>query len=79
MPTNLLGKRIRQRFINIEENDFWWEQGIAISQDLNNSFNFIVNFFDNDEYDESDSSLNIYEVLVLPLIDDYLNHDVHFL
>ena len=58
---------------NIEENDFWWEQGIVISQDLNNSSNFIVNFFDNDEYDESDSSLNIYEVLVLPLIDDYLN------
>ena len=78
-PTDLLGKRIRQRFTNIEENDFWWEQGIVISQDLNNSSNFIVNFFDNDEYDESDSSLNIYEVLVLPLIDDYLNHAVQFL
>ena len=77
--TDFLGKRIRQRFTNIEENDFWWEQGIVISQDLNNSSNFIVNFFDNDEYDESDSSLNIYEVLVLPLIDDYLNHDVQFL
>ena len=74
-----LGKRIRQRFTNIEENDFWWEQRIVISQDLNNSWNFIVNFFDNDEYDERDSSLNIYEVLVLPLIDDYLNHDVQFL
>ena len=49
-------------------------QGIVISQDLNNSSNFVVNFFDNDEY-ESDSSLNIHEVLVLPLIDDYLNHD----
>ena len=74
-----LGKRIRQRFTNIEENDFWWEQRIVISQDLNNSWNFIVNFFDNDEYDERDSSLNIYEVLVLPLIDDYLNHDAQFL
>ena len=41
---------------NIEENDFWWEQGIVISQDLNNSSNFIVNFLDNDKYDESDSS-----------------------
>ena len=78
-PTDLLGKQIRQRFTNIEENDLWWEWGIVISQDLNNSSNFIVNFFDNDEYDESDSSLNIYEVLVLPLIDDYLNHDVQFL
>ena len=78
-PTDLFGKRIRQRFTNIEENDFWWEQEIVISQDLNNSSNFIVNFFDNNEYDESDSSLNIYEVLVLPLIDDYLNHDVQFL
>ena len=75
MPTNLLGKRLK----NIEENDFWWEQGIVISQDLNNSSNFIVNFFDNDEYDEIDSSLNIFEVLVLPIIDDYLNHDVQFL
>ena len=45
MPTNLLGKRMRQRFKNIEENYFWWEQGIVISQDLNNSSNFIVNFF----------------------------------
>ena len=78
-PTDLLGKQIRQRFTNIEENDLWWEWGIVISQDLNNSSNFIVNFFDNDEYDESDSSLNIYEVLVLPLIDDYLNHAVQFL
>ena len=43
-PTDLLGKRIRQRFTNIEENGFWWEQGIVISQDLNNSSNFIVNF-----------------------------------
>ena len=77
--TDFLGKRIRQRFTNIEENDFWWEQGIVISQDLNNSSNFIVNFFDNDEYDESDSSLNICEVLVLPLIDDYLNYDFQFL
>ena len=77
--TDLLDKRIRQRFANIEENDFWWEQGIAISKDLNNSSGFIVNFFDNDQYAESDSSLNIYEVLVLPLIDDYLNHDVQFL
>ena len=58
--TDFLGKRIRQRFTNIEENDFWWEQGIVISQDLNNSSNFIVNFFYNDEYDESDSTLNIY-------------------
>ena len=74
-----LDKRIRQRFANIEENDFWWEQGIVISKDLNNSSGFIVNFFDNDQYAESDSSLNIYEVLVLPLIDDYLNHDVQFL
>ena len=40
-----LGKRIRQRFTNIEENDFWWEQRIVISQDLNNSWNFIANFF----------------------------------
>ena len=77
--TDFLRKRIRQRFTNIEENDFWWEQGIVISQDLNNSSNFIVNFFDNDEYDEIDSSLNIFEVLVLPIIDDYLNHDVQFL
>ena len=78
-PTDLLGKRIRQRFTNIEDNNFWWEQGIVISQDLNSSSNFIVNFFDNDEYDESDSSLNICEVLVLPLIEDYLNYDFQFL
>ena len=44
-PTDLLGKRIRQRFTNIEENNFWWEQGIVISQVLNSSSNFIVNFF----------------------------------
>ena len=29
--TDLLDKRIRQRFANIEENDFRWEQGIVIS------------------------------------------------
>ena len=43
--TDLLGKRIRQRFTNMEQNEFWLEQGIVISQDLKNSTNFIVNFF----------------------------------
>ena len=28
-PTNLLGKRTRQRFTSIEENDLWWEQEIC--------------------------------------------------
>ena len=50
-----------------------------ISKDLSNSANFIVNFFNNEDYDESESSLNVHEVLALPLFDDYLNHDVKFL
>ena len=50
-----------------------------ISKDLSNFSDFIVNFFDNEDYDESESSLNVYEVLALPLLDDYLNHDVQFL
>ena len=66
IPIDLVGKWIRQRFTNIEENDFWWEQGIVIRQDLKSSSNFTVNFLDNDECDESDSSLNVYKVLVLP-------------
>ena len=76
---DFISKRIRQRFTNDEENDIWWEQGIVISKDLSNSSDFIVNFFDNEDYDESESSLNVYEVLTLPLLDDYLNHDVQFL
>ena len=75
---DFIGKRIRQRFTNDEENDIWWEQGIVTSKDLSNSSDFIVNFFDNEDYDESESSLNVYEVLALPLLDDYLNHDVQF-
>ena len=51
--------RLRQRFINDEENDIWWEQGIVIGKDLSNSSDFIVNFFDNQDYDESESSLNV--------------------
>ena len=50
-----------------------------ISKDLTKSSDFIVNFFDNENYDESESSLNVQEVLALPLLDDYLNHDVQFL
>ena len=57
----------------------WWEQGIVISKDLSNSLHFIVNFFDKEDYDESESSLNVYEVLASLLLDDYLNHDVQFL
>ena len=76
---DFIGKRIRQRFSNDEENDTWWEQGIVISKDLSNSSDSIVNFFDDEDYDESESSLNVYEVLALPLLDDYLNHDVQFL
>ena len=76
---NFIGKQIRQRFRNDEENDIWWEQGIVLSKDLSNSLYFIVTFFDKEDYDESESSLNVYEVLALPLLDDYLNHDVQFL
>ena len=76
---DFISKQIRQRFRNDEENDIWWEQGIVISKDLSNSLHFIVNFFDKEDYDESESSLNVYEVLALPLLDDYLNHDVQFL
>ena len=43
------------------------------SQDLNSCSNFIVNFFENDEYHENESSLNIYQILVLSLVDDYQN------
>ena len=50
-----------------------------ISKDLRNSVDFTFNFFDNEDYDESESSLNVHEVLALPLLDDYLNHDVQFL
>ena len=50
-----------------------------ISKDLNNSSVCIANFFDNEDYDERESSLNVYEVLALPLLDDYLNNDVQFL
>ena len=71
--------RLRQRFTNDEENDIWWEQGIVISKELSKSSDFIVNFFDNEDHDESESSINVYEVMVLPLLDDYLNHDVQFL
>ena len=73
---HFIGKQIKQRFRNDEENDIWWEQGIVISKDLRNSSYFIVNFFDKEDYDASESSLNVYEVLALPLLDDYLNHDV---
>ena len=76
---DFIGKRIRQRFTNDEENDILWKQRIMISEDLSNSSDFIVNFFDNEDYDESESSLNFYEILVLPLLDDYLNHDVQLL
>ena len=70
---------MRQRFTHDEKNDIWWEQGFVIYKDLNNSSDFIVNFFDNEDYDEIKFSLNLYEVLALPLLDDYLNHDVEFL
>ena len=50
-----------------------------IYKDLDNSSDFIVNFFDNEDYDEIKFSLNLYEVLALPLLDNYLNHDVEFL
>ena len=76
---DFIGKRIRQRFTHDEKNDIWWEQGFVIYKDLNNSSDFIVNFFDNEDYDEIKFSLNLYEVLALPLLDDYLNHDVEFL
>ena len=63
MPTDLLGKRIRQRFTKEEK------KGV---------FFVLFCFFDNEEYDGSKAPLNIYEVLMWSLVDDYLNHDVQF-
>ena len=60
---DFIGKRIRQRFTDDEENDIWWEQGIVISKDLSNSSDFIVIFFDNEDYGESESSLNVTKCL----------------
>ena len=76
---DFIAKLIRQTFTIDQENDNWWEQGIVISKDLSNYSDFIVNFFDNEDHDESESSLNVYEVLALLLLDDYLNHGVQFL
>ena len=69
----------KKRFTNDKENDIWWEQVIVISKDLSNSSDFIVNLRDNEDYIESESSLNVHEVLPLPLLNNYLNHDVQFL
>ena len=68
---DFISKQIRQRFTNDEENDIWWEQGIVISKDFSHSSDLIINVFDNEDYNESESSLNVYEVLALPLLDDY--------
>ena len=50
-----------------------------ISKDPSNSSDFIVGFFDKEDYDEIESSLNVYEFLALPLLCDYLNHHLQFL
>ena len=76
---DFIAKLIRQTFTIDQENDNWWEQGIVISKDLSNYSDFIVNFYHNEDHDESESSLNVYEVLALLLLDDYLNHGVQFL
>ena len=47
-PADFIGKRIRQRFMNDEENDIFWGQGIAISKDFDNSLDFIINLFGNE-------------------------------
>ena len=39
---------------------------------MSNASDFTVNFFDNEDYDDSESLLTVYEVLALPLLDDYL-------
>ena len=57
-----LGRRVRQRFTIIDENNSWGKQRIIKCQNFNSFSNFIANTFDNDEHDENDSSLNAYEV-----------------
>ena len=58
---------------------FSWCCALSETEDLSNSSDFMVDFIDNEDYDQSESSLNVYKVLALPLLDDYLNHDVQFL
>ena len=76
-----MGKEIRQRFINEDADDCWWETGKVMSFDHNDlSTNFTVNFFDDNEFlDFDEIPVCFYEVLKLPLLTDYLNHDVQFL
>lgn len=47
-------------------------QGILIKKDLSTTSDFIVYFFGNEDYNESQSSLTFYELLALLLLDDYL-------
>ena len=75
----MLGNVIFFENVEISKDGIWWEQGILLSKDLSSSSDFIVNFFDNEDNDESESSLNVYEVLKLLLLDDYLNYDAQFL
>ena len=70
-PADFVGKLIRQKFTK-DDND-WWEVGDVISYD-EDSKNVTVNF---DGYDEE--GYNDSDVVMYPLIDDYLNHEIQFL
>ena len=79
--TDLVGKRIRHRFLTDDGSDTWWETGVVICVEnkVENPM-FTVNYFDfNVENEEIDNYSSSYDVCVYPLFDDYLNHDIQFI
>ena len=76
-PPDFLNKKIKQRFIAVESED-WWEIGFVINVEIvYGSPQFTVHFSCSD--DEADDFINGEEVITYPPLDDYLNNDVIFM
>ncbi len=72
--------KIKQRFSNEDESDFWWETGIVMSVNSEN-MEFTVNYFDTQQenVDDEIDCLDVHEVCCFPFINEYLNHEIQFL
>ena len=75
-----MGKFILHKFYDEEEVDDWWENGKIISYEPATDL-YTINYFhaEEDYAFQNEEDVDVYETLIIPMEEDYLNNEIKFL
>ncbi|MCH2377670.1 MAG: hypothetical protein MK231_04815, partial [Pelagibacterales bacterium] len=79
-PEFAVGKFILHKFYDEEEVDDWWENGKIISYEPATDL-YTINYFhaEEDYAFQNEEDVDVYETLIIPMEEDYLNNEIKFL